>query len=119
VIVYTNLMPARFAGYTIGPVILIRPSHKDDTGLIAHERVHVAQFWRRPVLHGLLYRLSKRYRLDCEVRAYAVQCLDPVKPITVTAAAERIASHYGLGIGSAEAWFVLKQRIGAIKREGV
>lgn len=73
-VVYTNrLIPARFAACAFGPLILIRPSHRWDRGLLEHERVHVAQFWRTLGLHGFAYRFSRRYRLTCEVEAYREQ----------------------------------------------
>lgn len=74
IVLYTDrLIPARFAGYTVGPLILIRPSHRWDRGLLEHERVHVAQFWRTLGLSGIGYWLSRRYRLACEVEAYREQ----------------------------------------------
>ena len=73
-VIYTNhLIPNTFAGQTIGPFILIRPSHKDDTGLLEHEKVHVRQFWRTLGLFGIGYLLSKKYRLKIEVEAYKEQ----------------------------------------------
>ena len=39
----TNWMPARFAGYHIVDIVLIRPDYKDDEGLIQHELTHVKQ----------------------------------------------------------------------------
>lgn len=100
-VIYTNAMPVRFKGYTIGPVILIRPDYKDDKGLLAHEQVHVRQFWDNPVLHGFLYKFSKPYRLKCELEAYAVQCRE--SDLTTDKAAEFIASNYNLDIDQAEA----------------
>ncbi len=42
---YTNKFePKDFAGKTFGPLILIRPSHKDDVGLHMHELYHVKQW---------------------------------------------------------------------------
>ena len=74
VVCYTNrFIPERFAAFTIGPVILIRPSYADDRGLLEHERVHVAQFWRTLGLCGIGYLLSRRYRFRCEVEAYREQ----------------------------------------------
>lgn len=73
-VVYTDrLIPARFGGFTFGPLILIRPAYRGDRGLLEHERVHVAQFWRTLGTMGIGYLLSKRYRLRCEVEAYREQ----------------------------------------------
>lgn len=69
---YCNLMPARFAGYTIGPITLIRPAYRDDAGLHAHEAVHRKQFWSNPFM-GLWYAFSKESRLAYEVEAYREQ----------------------------------------------
>lgn len=41
--------------------------------MLAHEVCHVEQFWNNPLFHGLRYRFSKAYRLDCEVKAYREQ----------------------------------------------
>jgi hypothetical protein len=65
-------LPNGFAGKTNAFVIRILKSHKDDRGLLEHEKVHVKQFWRCP-LHGLFYRFSEDYRLKSEVEAYRVQ----------------------------------------------
>ena len=71
---YTNLgIPKRFAGYTIGPLILIRPEYRGDEGLLAHEQTHVRQFWRTFGLMPLLYWLSPVCRFRAEVEAYRVQ----------------------------------------------
>ena len=72
-IFYTNfLIPARFAGITIGPVVFIRPNYKDDVGLLNHELTHVKQFWKNPLM-GLLYQFNKKYRLRYEAEAYNTQ----------------------------------------------
>lgn len=70
---YTNRVPEPFAGYAIGPVILIVPSRKDDRPLYLHEVQHVKQFFWTLGLHGLLYHFVRRYRLWAEATAYAVQ----------------------------------------------
>lgn len=71
---YTDrFIPSKFSGLAIGPFILIRPSHKDNKGLLEHEKVHVRQFWRTAGMHGIIYKLSKQYRLKCEVEAYKEQ----------------------------------------------
>lgn len=71
---YTNFgVMAGFAGTTRGPFIFIRPEYKDDTGLLAHEKVHVRQWFRTLGLHSFLYMLSDRYRLAAEVECYREQ----------------------------------------------
>lgn len=47
---YTDrIIPERFAGLTIGFVVLIRPKYRDDSGLLAHEAgacpAVLAQLW--------------------------------------------------------------------------
>jgi hypothetical protein len=70
---YTNrFIPEKFAGYTRGPVILIRPGYRNDAGLLAHELVHVRQWYKNPAF-GWFYRFSKRFRLNAEVEAYREQ----------------------------------------------
>jgi hypothetical protein len=99
-IFYTNfLIPSRFAGYTIGPIILIRPSYRDDIGLLAHEKVHVRQF--------LDPRWWFRSQLDREVAAYKVQAAcysDDRIPLF----AGYIATKYGLGINATNAERMLR-----------
>lgn len=73
-IFYTDrIIPARFAGLTIACIVLIRPKYRTDAGLLAHERVHVRQFWRSLGFSMLLYELSKSWRLRFEVEAYRAQ----------------------------------------------
>jgi hypothetical protein len=67
------LIPARFAAYTIGPLVFIRPAYKTDEGLRRHEMTHVAQFWKSWGFSVIAYELSKKARLQYEAEAYAVQ----------------------------------------------
>jgi hypothetical protein len=70
---YTNrFIPEKFAAFTRGPVILIRPEYRSDAGLMAHELVHVRQWYRNPAF-GWFYRFSKGFRLNAEVAAYREQ----------------------------------------------
>jgi hypothetical protein len=71
---YTDNLPEGKAGQAKFWFIKIRPSYKDDIGLLNHEIEHVRQFWRYGLLvHQVLYPLSKQYRLKCEVEAYKIQ----------------------------------------------
>ncbi len=63
----------KFAGRTYGFIIVIKDKYRHDKGLLAHEKVHVRQFWENPILHGPKYLLSSSYRLNCEVQAYREQ----------------------------------------------
>ena len=102
-------MPKRFAGYTVGPLIFIRPSHRDDVGLLAHERVHVRQWLRSlGLLHSLRYLLSDSYKLACEVEAYQAQAAcypDDRLPLF----AGYIAKDYSLSITQADALKLLRK----------
>ena len=70
---YTDLMPDRFSGFTIGFVILLRPKVREDIAMLEHEKVHVSQFWRTLGTFGIMYKLSKTYRLKYELEAYTKQ----------------------------------------------
>ena len=72
---YTDkFIPSHSAGIHKFFFILIRPIYKEDKGLLAHEVEHVKQAWIGLLLgHQLLYTLSQRYRLYCEVAAYKEQ----------------------------------------------
>lgn len=71
---YTNLFVLKnSAGTTRGPFIFIRPEYKDDIGLLEHEKIHVKQWWKNPLFHGIMYLFSEKYRLNCEVEAYKEQ----------------------------------------------
>ena len=101
--IYTNrYIPERFAALAIGPVVLVRPKYVDDKGLHEHERVHVKQFWRSPLLYGLRYKFSKAYRLQAEAEAYAEQAKYYADD-RVPRFAEMLATLYGLGISVSEA----------------
>lgn len=108
-VIYTNrFIPAIYAGRTIGPIILIRPSHKDDKGLLEHEKVHVRQFWRTLGLFGIPYFLSKKYRLKYELEAYKEQ----LKYYTTDKKqlfAQHLANKYDLNITQEEALKLLSE----------
>jgi hypothetical protein len=100
-IFYTNwFIPSRFKATTYGPFIFIRPSAKDDAGLLAHEQVHVKQFWRNP-LFGLAYFFSKKARFKYEAEAYRAQLLH--YPERLDALATILATKYKLNITKEDA----------------
>jgi hypothetical protein len=71
---YTNsFIPNGYDAYTRGPFVFVRPEHKNDLGLIAHEKVHVRQWFCTLMLHPLLYLISDKYKLNSEVEAYKEQ----------------------------------------------
>jgi len=95
-------LPNGFGGTAQGPLIKLLPKYQHDVGLIEHEKTHVRQwyalmalglsvcallallallaspgFWIgcvvAPLLHPLLYKFIRPYRLWSEVRAYRKQ----------------------------------------------
>ena len=70
---YTDDMPDNFGGYTRLWFIHIRPKYKDDKGIHEHELLHVAYWWKYGVIGRLLYKFSKKWRLNEEVAAYKEQ----------------------------------------------
>ena len=104
-IIFTDLMPTRFSGYTIGPFILIRPRCKDDAGLLAHEKVHVSQFWRSLGILPLLSLFIPSLRLKCEVEAYRKQLES--NPTSAELYATFISTKYGLSISVTDAFKLL------------
>lgn len=101
------LVPDEFQACTRGPFIFVRPSSKDDRGLIEHEKIHVRQFWCLPIIHSFLYLLSDKYKLKCEVEAYKAQigcyATDKTKLF-----AKYLAEKYNLDISLAEAERLLR-----------
>jgi hypothetical protein len=72
-LIKSNLIPQPFWAFTVWPFIVVRPEHADDKGIIAHENVHFKeQAWITPIW-WLRYALSKKFRVDAEVRAYKAQ----------------------------------------------
>jgi len=70
---YTNWFIRKgMAATTIAMCIFIRPEYKQDKGLLAHEQVHVSQFWRTFGASSLLYLLPS-FRYKYEVEAYKKQ----------------------------------------------
>jgi hypothetical protein len=98
---YSKLVPPSAAGWAPGPFVIIRPEYKEDAGLLAHELVHVEQFWRRPYTHIPMYLASKAYRLACEVEAYKVQL--EYNPRQIHTFARFLATSYMLGITEEDA----------------
>lgn len=96
-----NLIPEQFAGITRWFIVLIRPKYKDDAGLLAHELVHVSQFWRSVGVLPILYRFSKKWRLVLEVEAYREQ-LKYYSDDRRTLFANFLATRYGLDITETE-----------------
>ncbi|TPQ31218.1 hypothetical protein [Cupriavidus pinatubonensis] len=98
------LVPRGFDGFTPGPLILLRPGASH--ALIEHEKVHVRQFWRSWGLMGVLYLLSRRWRLRYEVEAYREQ-LRHCPPGTARSMARMLSTKYCLRITEDEAYRLL------------
>lgn len=73
ILIYTDKLPEHSAGCANGPIIRIRPSKREDKGIMAHELVHVRQWWMTIGFHSLLYLLCTKYRQWAEVQAYRKQ----------------------------------------------
>lgn len=99
-----HLIPARFDGYTVGPVVLVRPG--TSAALLAHEQTHARQFWRWLGCNGLLYQVSRRWRLRLELEAYRAQLAVAGLPAALPLSAV-LASHYDLDITQEEAYRLL------------
>lgn len=104
VVVTSRLIPARFDGYSLGPLVLVRPG--TSLGLIAHEQAHVRQFWRWLGTSGLVYQFSRKWRLHFEVEAYRAQ-LAVAGPAQAQHFAESLATMYDLAITDQEALTLL------------
>ena len=93
------------------PVIFIDPKYKDDVGLYEHEYTHVKQAFRNiiPLIHTLRYKLSKSYRLKCEVEAYKTQ-LDYYADDRSLLFASFIANDYGLSVPVKDALSLLQEQ---------
>lgn len=107
-VIYTNNIPTEHEAVTNGPVIRVRPSHKDDKGLLAHEKVHVKQWWLTLGIHSILYIFSKRYRLWAEVKAYKEQ-LKHYPDDRTELFAYFIATKYSLDIDKQDTLNLLRQ----------
>ena len=105
-IIYTDrFIPKRFDAVTVLFVVLVRPSHKNNKALHAHELKHIEQFqrnWFSPVL----YLFSKSHRQDYEVEAYRAQL--KINPGGLDKFADMLAKNYRLDISVERARFLLE-----------
>jgi hypothetical protein len=107
-VIYTDKLPKDWqGGVTQGPVIRLRPKYKDDPGILAHELVHVRQWYLTLTLHSLLHLLVPRYKLWSEVQAYREQAKHYAEDRRPQFA-EFLASRYGLDITASQALERLK-----------
>ena len=96
---YAKELPNGFGGTAQGPLIKLLSKYQNDAGLIEHEKTHVRQWYAAmaiglllctlltllvsaslwplyglaPLLHQLLYKFARPYRLWSEVKAYRKQ----------------------------------------------
>lgn len=99
-IVATNLIPKGFSALSLWPFILVRPEQRSNIALIQHEMVHYReQAWITPIW-VLRYLISRKFRLQAEVRAY-------IRQIEMGGVTREQAAHallgYRLGITFAKA----------------
>lgn len=99
-LIATKLIPRGYDAITFWPFIFVLPDKQSNKPLIEHELVHYReQAWITPIWI-LRYALSRRFRLEAEVRAYKRQLA--LDGITQDQAAEMLC-RYGLGITLAQA----------------
>ena len=110
VIVTDSNIPEGRAGCMLGGIIYIRPSHKDDAGLLAHEQKHVDQWRAEPLTFHTRYDNDDSFRLQCEVEAYAAQSLC-YKDNRAWKLAGFISSLYNLNVTQIQAfWLICAER---------
>lgn len=92
-----------FDGRTFGPFVFVRPGTSKH--LLVHELVHVKQFWRYLGFNGILYLVSKKWRLKFELEAYRAQHRSGTNAHN---AARALATLYNLDISESEAYAMIK-----------
>ena len=92
-----------------GPVIFIRPEHRGDLGIEAHELTHSAMWWEfLGIGYLVLYFLHKRSRFAFEVVAYRAQLACAQYPEQQRGVyAQLLVDRYNLGITYDEAFAAL------------
>lgn len=91
-IISTNRIFKGFDGFVVWPFIFIRPELRHNKGILEHEMVHYREQRRMLVLPWLIaYGISKRFRLNAEVRAYKQQI--KVGGISITEAAKALLQY--------------------------
>jgi hypothetical protein len=130
---YTDSLSADVGGCANGPIVRIRTQYRDDSGIHAHEYLHVEQFWSVSLAavmligdichaagwplvwcglglsaHSLLYRFVHDYRLWAEASAYREQ-LKHYPDDRSQLFAEFIATRYKLKISAEQALDELKK----------
>lgn len=100
--IYTNrfLKPWEGANRVLGTLVFIRPKHRNDPAIHAHELAHCKQFKARWLTHGYLYRFNREYRLKAEAEAYHASWKNGCD---LDEAARSLATYYDLAITEAQA----------------
>ncbi len=103
--IVTRRLPGRLIGFSGGWFIVVRSDWAGDAPTIVHELEHCRQFWRGGlVVHYLRYLLARRYRLRCELAAYAAElehCSVAQRRTRLDDAARALATGYRLGLDTA------------------
>lgn len=100
-IIETRFLPGFIHGLAIWPFIFVQPRFGSHYGLIQHELVHFHEQKRWLVVPWLVaYLLSRKFRLNAELRAYRRQI--EVGGISVKRAASNLMQ-YRLGINYEQA----------------
>ena len=141
-IFYTDKLPIYndwAAGVAIGPLIWIKNTHKENKGLLAHEKFHTKMFWiwAAPFtcvaivlflmqfvnlalitigvalsLRALIYWYIDSYRLWEEVKAYIIQWkVNEEAEVRLQIYAKAIVKHYRLSISEEEVLEKLKNEL--------
>lgn len=71
---WDRLFKDRFIGKTILFFVIIREGYGDES-LIVHEKVHIQQFWDRPLTQAIRYLISDYHRMNYEAEAYAKEMI--------------------------------------------
>jgi hypothetical protein len=100
---FSKSITRKTVGVCFGPVVFVREDYWNDTSTWVHELEHVRQtILNGFVLHFLRYYLSKSYRCNCEVQAYASELAVVEDPIerknTLAQFAYILSSNYRLSM---------------------
>lgn len=102
--IITSSIPSWFGAdaLTVFPFIFVVEKHKNNTALIAHEKVHFKEQKKWFIIPWwIAYVFSDSFRLNAEVRAYKVQV--SLGGITKENAAWWLANKYRIGISEKQA----------------
>jgi len=98
VFVSGRLVKDRSSAQARGPLIFMKPKfdimYTNGRAVLAHELVHVKQWYRTFFTHPFLYKFSQVYRANAEIEAYRAQ--SKVYPLDMTAVAAIIERDYDI-----------------------